>query len=482
MPINLKKVRIPHVFIFLSSIILFCSILTYLVPSGIYKRKNILIGQLEQTIIIPGSYERLEKHYSVKGLILGDKRDGKATPVSILGLFTSIPRGMNQAASLIFFVFIVGAVFSVIQTTGTINVIMYYLLEKYRKKPLMLYLGIFTLIFFAGSFMGMHAEFIPLIPLFLLISKETGRDRVFGLSLLLVASYTGWTAALTNPFNLQIAQKVAEVPIGSGMGLRILLFVVCWAISFTYVMVYGNKVKNNKAKSVMQDDPFELDEFDHLEKRRIEKKHILIITVALVLFSMILYAVQTMGWGLIEMSGGFFMVGLATILISGMPGSEAMKAFTKGLEFMIVPALIVGFARGIQVVLVEGQIVDTMLHYTAQSLEKLPTLMAAEGMLFFQTMLNFFIPSASGQALVSMPLMVPLSDLLSISRQSAVLAFILGDGFSNLVVPTNGELMATIGIAGIPFEKWIKFILPLFLILMVVAIVMLMIAILIGYQ
>ena len=197
---------------------------------------------------------------------------------------------------------------------------------------------------------------------------------------------------------------------------------------------------------------------------------------------MILYAVQTMGWGLVEMSGGFFMVGFTTILISKMPGSEAMKAFTKGLELMIVPALIVGFARGIQVVMVEGQIVDTMLHFTATTLQNLPTLMAVEGMMFFQTLLNFFIPSASGQALVSMPLMVPLSDLLNISRQTTVLAFILGDGFSNIIIPTNGELMATIGIAGVPFEKWVKFIFPLFLILMVVAIAILVVAVLIGYS
>jgi uncharacterized ion transporter superfamily protein YfcC len=146
-----------------------------------------------------------------------------------------------------------------------------------------------------------------------------------------------------------------------------------------------------------------------------------------------------------------------------------MKGFIKGLEVMLVPALIVGFARGIQVVMVEGMIIDTILFQASDMLEGRHPIVSAQGMYAFQTMLNFFIPSASGQAMVSMPLMVPLSDLLGISRQTAVLIFISGDGFSNMIIPTNGVLMASLAIAGVPFDKWVKFVWPLFLILSVVA-------------
>jgi uncharacterized ion transporter superfamily protein YfcC len=208
---------------------------------------------------------------------------------------------------------------------------------------------------------------------------------------------------------------------------------------------------------------------------------VLIALTSAILFAMILFAVQSMGWGLIEMTGGFFTVGLVTILISGMSGEESMKAFIQGLEVMIVPALIVGFARGIQVVLNEAMVIDTMLHFTAETLQKMPRLLAAEGMLVFQSLLNFLIPSASGQALVTMPLMVPLSDLLGLTRQTAVLAFTAGDGFSNIIIPTNGVLMAMLGIAGVPFEKWFRFILPLFLVLMVIAFLALMVAVQIDY-
>jgi uncharacterized ion transporter superfamily protein YfcC len=231
----------------------------------------------------------------------------------------------------------------------------------------------------------------------------------------------------------------------------------------------------------MKEDPFILSEHVDRAELSLKKKHVLIVLVAAMLFAFILYAVQKLGWGLIEMTGGFFIVGLATILISGMSGTESMNAFVKGLEIMIIPALVIGFARGIQVVMLEGQILDTILNATAKGLEQLPKILAAEGMFIFQSFLNFFIPSASGQALVSMPLMVPLADLLGLTRQTSVLAYTLGDGLSNLIVPTSGILMAMLGLAGIPYEKWVKFILPLFLATTAIGFAAMAFAVLIAY-
>jgi len=407
--------------------------------------------------------------------------EGKASPTSLLGLFTSIPKGLDQSAALIFFIFTIGAVFNLIRHTGTIHVIIYGLMRRFRNSPNILIFAIFLAISLLSTFLGMGTEFMPLIPLFMIISKECGYDRIFGLALLAVPFSLGWTVALTNPFTVQIAQKIAEVPIGSGMALRLIMFVIFLGLGFFYMMRYGKRVQKNKALSHMSDDPFLLPDDEHVGELKLEKKHVLIVITATLLFAIILYAVQTMGWGLIEMTGGFFVVGVVTILISGMTGSEAMKAFVKGLEIMIIPALVVGFARGIQVVMVEGQILDTMLNATASTLEKLPTFLAVEGMFLFQSFLNFFIPSASGQALVSMPLMVPLSDLLNISRQTTVLAFTLGDGLSNMIIPTSGVLMAMLGLAEIPYEKWVRFMLPLFLYLCALAFVILGIAVVTGY-
>jgi uncharacterized ion transporter superfamily protein YfcC len=481
MKVNFRKVSIPHVFIFLSAIILFSAILTYIVPSGQFERKTKQVGHIEQTVIIPGSYQKLDKNFSLKGFVLGENMEGKASPTSLLGLFTSIPKGMNQSAALIFFVFIIGAVFNLISHTGTINVVMFNLLVRFRTQQTLLLLSIFIFVAAINSFMGMGPMLIPLVVIFLYISKDFGYDRVFGVALFLMPMTIGWTTAITNPFTVQIAQSIAEVPIGSGMGLRIILFVACIGWGFWYLMKYGKKIKDKPHSALMKDDPFILSEEVKIEEQSITRKHILILLMSGVLFVLILYAVQTMGWGLIEMTGGFFTVGLLTILISGMSGDESMKAIVKGLEQMIIPALIVGFARGIQVVMQEGLIIDTMLFHTSNYLETLPKLLSVEGMFVFQVIMNFFIPSASGQALVSMPLMTPLSDLLGITRQTAVLAFILGDGFSNTIIPTNGVLMAILGIAGVPYEKWVKFIMRFFLYMMLVSFIVLGVAVLISY-
>lgn len=476
----LSKIKIPHVFIFLSGIILFCAVLTYIIPSGNYERTTRKIGDIEQTVVVPGTYKQIPKHFSFKGLILGEDVEGKASPTSLLGIFTSIPKGMSQSASLIFFIFTIGAVFTLIQETGTVHAIINKIMDKFSHTPILLPVLIFTTIAVGSTTLGMGAEFIPMIPIFLLISKELGYDRMYGVSLLLLAEGIGWTTGITNPFNVQIAQQIAEVPIGSGIGYRLVFFLVCYGVGLVYFLKYGKKVKNDPSKSIMKDDPFAIDT-SGIGKIKLEKKHIMIMIVALVLFSIILYAVQTMGWGLLEMSGGFLAVGVCTILIYGMTGDEAMDAFIKGLSLMIVPALIVGIARGIQVVMVEGEIIDTILNHAAGVLQEQPKWIAAQGMFVFQSTLNFFIPSASGQALVTMPLLVPLSDLLQLSRQLAVFAFMIGDGMTNIIIPTNGFLMAVLGIAGVPFEKWFKFILPIFLVLVVIGAIFLSLALYIGY-
>lgn len=476
-----SKLSIPHVFIFLSIIILFCSILTYIVPSGSFERTTEVIKNIERTILIPGTYYEIPKHYSLKGLILGDNVAGEASPTSLLGLFSSIPKGMNQAASLIFFIFIIGAVFGLIQHTGTVNVFVYTLLKKFRQSPILLTFILYSFFALVSTFLGMGGIFIPLVPILLILSKEMGFDRIFGVSILLIPQGIGWSTAITNPFTVQIAQQIAELPIGSGILLRIIMFLICFTIGFIFLMTYGKKVKNNRTKSIMPDDTFILGEENKLVDEPFSKQHFWIAFSSVILFGLILFAVQTMGWGLIEMTGGFFTVGLLTILISGMSGNEAMNAFIKGLEIMIVPALIVGFARGIQVVMQEGQIIDTLLFHTANFLTEMPKFIAVEGMYVFQTFLNFFIPSASGQAMVSMPLMVPLADLIGITRQTAVLAFTSGDGFSNMVIPTNGVLMAILGIAVVPFEKWFKFVVRLFLMFSTIAAIFLVIAVAIDY-
>jgi uncharacterized ion transporter superfamily protein YfcC len=477
----MRNFKIPHVFIFLFLIIVFCSLLTYFIPSGSYERTTKEYEDRTQTVVVPGSYKEVPKNYSVKGVLVGEEIEGKSTPISLLGVLGAIPKGLGDSAVLVFYVFIIGAVITLIQHTGTFNAFLFGLISRFRNKPKQLIFLIYMTLFTGSSFMGIGPETIALIPVFFFLSKQLGYDRLFGLGLLNIPILLGWTSGVTNPFTVQIAQIIAELPIGSGMGFRLILFVALAATGLLFLIRYGDRVKKDPSLSLMPDDRFELNEFGSFEEVKLEKKHIFILVFFVLSYASVLTAVKTVGWGLIEMSACFIGITIVITKLAGMTGDESMSAFTKGLEIMILPALVVGVARGISVVLQEGMIIDTLIHHASVFLMSMPKIVAAEGMLLFQSTLNFFIPSASGQALVSMPLLTPMSDLLGISRQTTVLAFILGDGLSNIIIPTNGVLMAMLGLAKVSFEKWFKFVLPLFLISIIIAIVFIAVAVLIGY-
>ncbi len=478
----LKKIKMPHVFALLTFVILFSSLLTYFVPSGSYQREEKTFdGGLTRTVVIPGTYTELPKHYSTKGLILEDKVEGKATPTSLLGFLTAIPRGMEGAADIIFFIFIIGGVFGILQRTGMISAVIQGLLNRFSDSGPLLTIILMLVLSIGGSTLGMAEEFIPLVPIFLIVAKEMGYDRIYGVALVIVAAEVGFAAATTNPFTVQIAQGIAEVPLGSGITFRLAFYACSLTIALIYVLRYGAKIKRDPSQSIMTGDDFSISDFK-IEKQQLTKRHVLIVFSSAVIFALILYAVQTQSWWLAEMAGGFLLMGFVAAAIAGLSVAETTKAFVKGMEEMVVAALVVGFAKGIQVVLMDSHIMDSLIYSAAGVLNHFPKLVSGMGMLVFQTTLNFFIPSGSGQAAVTMPLMAPLADVLGITRQTAVFAFTCGDGFSNMLVPTSGVLMAMLGLAKVPFEKWLRFILPLFLQLIVLAAIFLGIAVLIGYS
>lgn len=479
---SIRSLKIPHVFVLLLGVILVCSIATYFVPSGEYQREERTYGELTRTVVIPGTYATFPKHYSLKGVMIGDEAEGHATPVSLLGFLSAVPRGMEGAADIIFLIFILGGVFGILQATGTISAVLHKLLDRYAKSGPMLTIVLMTAIGIGGSTLGMGEEFIPLVPVFLIVAKKLGYDRIYGLAIVMLAADIGFASATTNPFTVNIAQGISELPLGSGLWLRLILFVVTMSITIGYVLRYGARIKADPSKSIMSGDTFELPDYDEHAKEELRPQHMWIVITCAIIFAFIIFAVQKMGWWLNEMSGGFLLMGFIAVAISRISIGDATKAFLKGLDDMVVAALVVGFAKGIQVVLVDGQIMDTVIFSAANALRDFPNFVAAAGMLVFQTTLNFFIPSGSGQAAVTMPLMAPLADVLGLTRQTAVLAFTCGDGFSNTIVPTSGILMAMLGLAGIPWQKWLRFVLPLFLILMAVSAVFLFIAVAVNYQ
>jgi uncharacterized ion transporter superfamily protein YfcC len=474
------KINLPHVFILLTGVVFACSILTYLLVSGEYQRETKQVGTLTRTIVVPGTYQELPKHISLKGIFIEDEVEGEASPVSLVGFLSSIPRGMEEAADIIFFIFIIGGVFGILQRTGTIMAFIQKLLDIFDKSSALLVIILMLVVAVGASTLGMGEEFLPLIPLFLIVSKKLGYDRIFGVGIVWLAAEVGFAAATTNPFTVQIAQGIAEVPLNSGIGFRLMFFAVTMTITVIFLFRYGTRIKKDPSKSFLPDDDFSLSEIS-FEKVKFTKEHLMVMIIGIGLFAFIIFAVQELGWWINEMAGAFFLIGILAVIISRMSLRDASEAFVNGMKEMVVAALVVGFARGVQVVLQDGEILDTIINSAANNLQDYHQFVAAGGMLVFQTTLNFFIPSGSGQAAVTMPLMAPLSDLIGITRQTAVFAFTCGDGFSNMIIPTSGILMAVLSLAKVPYVKWLKFVFPIFLICIVLSFIFLFIAVAINY-
>jgi uncharacterized ion transporter superfamily protein YfcC len=468
------------VFALLTIVVFACSLLTWVVPSGEFQRETRVVGGVERSMVVAGTYDNVAKHRSLRGVLFTEPVEGAASPVAFEGFLSAIPRGMIAAADIIFFIFIIGGVFGILQRTGTIPAVLHAVLDRLRSRWRLLTVVLMVLVGIGGSTLGMGEEFIPLVPIFLLVAREIHCDRIYGVALVYVAGAVGFAAATTNPFTVNIAQSIAGLPLNSAIGFRLAFFAACMAVTIVYMLRYGARIRNDPSASFIAGDDVEID--DSEEPPALNRAHVTTVVACGLIFVFILWAVQNMGWWLPEMAGGFILMGLVAIIVSRMPLADATRATVGGMEEMTVAALVVGFARAVTVVLEDGLILDTLVQSASLVLAQVPPIVAAEGMLVFQAVLNFFIPSGSGQAAVTMPLMAPLADVLGLTRQTAVFAFTCGDGFSNMVIPTSGILMASLGLAKVPYQRWLRFMAPLLGQLLLIAAVFMALAVVVGLQ
>lgn len=478
---KLKRPRLPHVFVLLTGLVFVVSLASYVVPSGRFDRESRFIDGTERTLVVPGTYSDIPKALSVRGVLIGGPApEGFAQPVSVRGFLSAIPRGLVESADIIFMIFIIGGSFGVLERSGTVAATVGKLLDVFGQSAPILTGAIMLALAIGGSTLGMGEEFIPLVPMFLLVSHRLGYDRLYGVALVSLSAEVGFAAATTNPFTVNIAQRIAELPLNSGVGLRVAFLTLAMIVTVAHLLRYGARIRRDPSASLVAGGA-EPPPDDQLEQPAFSRRHLLAVSVTVAIFAVLVFGIQRFGWWLNDLSGGFFLMGIAGAAICGMGVAEATQAFVKGMERMIVAALVVGFARGITVVMVDGQILDTLVGAAAAALYTVPRLLSVEGMLVFQTLLNFFIPSGSGQATVTMPLMTPLADILGLTRQTAVLAFQFGDGLSNMLIPTSGTLMAMLALARVPYATWLRFVLPLFLQLLMLAAAFLIVAVLIEY-
>ena len=456
-----RSFKVPHTLVLLFSMILLAWVLTWLLPAGSFET---VTNDHGRGVVVPGTYAVLDEQ-------------PRLAPWTV---FTVIPRALADAQGIIFFIFLIGGSLAVLRHSGAIDAGLGRILERFGKQPALL-IAVGMLAFMAGSAtIGMAEEYIPLTIILISICVALRMDTVAAVGTMVVGYCLGYGVALVNPFTVLVAQEVAELPPTSGWGYRLALFLPFFAIGFHHVWGYARRVRADATASLVYDvpdaQPPQPEAYPDLDKRR---GVILLVTLATLI--LVVWGIAAYGWYFVELGAVFTALALVVALLAGVSFDEAAKVFTRGAAEMTGTALLIGFARAIALMLEDGQVLHTIVNALATPLTHVGAELSAVGMLLIQSVLNFFIPSGSGQAYVTMPLMAPISDLVGVSRQVAVLAYQMGDGFMNMIVPTNAVLMGILGVCGIPYDRWFRFVAPLVLKLVVAGAIALVIAVLIGY-
>lgn len=457
-----KKSRVPHSYVILFSMIIIMAILTYVIPAGQFAR----IDVNGRTVVDPSSYSAVESN-----------------PATIFDVFKAVPKGLGAAQSIVFFIFIVGGSFNIITQTGAIEAGISKIAVSLKGKEKLLIPLIVFIFSIGGGTIGMAEEAIVFVPIGIALSRALGYDAIVGMAIVSLGAAVGFTSGFMNPFTVGVAQGIAEIPLFTGIGLRLIIWVASLILVIAYIYRYANKVKNNPESSIVYD--LEQEEKDHVidlsDVMELTKRHVMVLLVFVLGMAMLIFGVFKFGWYITEIAAIFIAMGIIAGLVGGMDVNEIAKQFILGAKEMTTGAIVVGVARGMLVIMESGLILDSIVNGLASAITMLPKSISAVGMLIVQSLINFFIPSGSGQAATTMPIMTPLADVIGLTRQTAVLAYQFGDGISNSIIPTSGVLLANLSVAKIKYDSWVKFVWPLMLIWTLMAAAFMVIATAINY-
>lgn len=444
------KIRsFPNALTIVVTVIFFAGILTYIIPKGQYQRVN--DPNTKREIVVPGSYKTV-----------------KAENLSPLQILVCIPKGIINGGEVVMLIFLVGGCFFIVEKTGALKAGVASLTSKMKGKEEFALVLISFLFALGGATEGLQEEIIPLIPVLLVLTRNLGYPPMVTIAISYGSAVIGATFSPVNPFGVVIAQKIADVPFLSASSFRILVFVIAFALWMIMVIRYANK---NRIKKQAED----VSSFSILSY-----KHIIILLLVMAAFVLLIYGMLTLGWGFNEISAEFFAVGILIGLLGGLGVNGTFSAYSEGLKEMTFAAMIVGLTYGISLVLKEGLIMDSIIYGLFTPLQHVPSTLSAFGMMGSQAALHIALPSYSGQAVLTIPILAPLSDLIGLSRNVCVMAFQYGAILMDMIIPTNGALMAMIALAGISYDKWLGFVLKKLLVIFLFCAITLFIAISIG--
>lgn len=462
------KFRVPNTYLLIFSLLIIIAALTWIIPGGKYDRM-IVDGR---EVVVQNSFKYVQND-----------------PQGLFAIFIAPLKGFVEAAMIIGFVLIVGGAFNVLAKTDAINSLINKLAKAHSKSKLLqkLFIPVLLLMFsLGGATFGMNEEIIPFVLIIVPICLALGYDSIVGVAIPLVGAHIGFASAFLNPFNVGIAQGIAEVPLFSGIGYRVISWAISTSVAILFLLWYVKKLSKNPKISPMWKEDEERRKNEHFEviynnNNHFSLKHKAVLATFVLSLIMLVVGVVELHWFIEEIAAMFFIMGIVVGIIGGLKSEAIIKAFIEGAKDLVGTAFIIALARATLVISRDGQIIDTILYGLSPFIQSSSPIFASQKMFVVQAIINFFVHSGSGQAALTMPIMSPLADLAGVSRQTAILAFQFGE-YTNIIIPTSAVTMGALSMARIPWEKWAKWALPLMITLFILGFLLLVPPNLIGWH
>jgi uncharacterized ion transporter superfamily protein YfcC len=449
--------------IILLGILMLAMCMTYFIDSGRYERNG--------KTVIPNTYAVIDKDISLDSVFIQKQAENSniSHPVSLSGVLMSIPEGLERGAGLIFMVLIIGGLFGILTKAGTIDLGLERLLSLVNGNIYLLVITLMIVLSAGSTFLGLASEYLLIIPLMVAMAKRLGMSQMIGFAIVCVSVKAGYISSVTNPLPLTIAQPLLGLQIFSGANIRFLFYLVFLSVGIGFVLLMINKSGfNHEVKIAFTAD-------------KLPVRHTVLLSILAIGIGLLVYASNQWHWGHHALSAYYIGLSILLAFISGLGANGSANAFVSGMKKVLMASFLIGVATAVAVTLEKGMILDTIVYSLMLIIDDSGATVSAIGMFFSQLLLDFLIPSTSGQAAVSMPILGPIGQLAGVPSQTTVLAFLFGNGITNMLTPTSGTLLAYLATAKVSWTQWAKFIFPLWVAYIVIAMILLAISVSIEF-
>ena len=452
----MSRFKLPNTYVIIAAIIILSAVMTWFVPGGQYVKAEDGSLTYEAVDSVPQTWQ----------------------------VFTAIYHGFVKQAGIIIFILVVGGAFWLLNATGAVEAGIKRFIVRIGNRDILVLVALTILFSLAGAVFGMSEETIPFVGIVVPLAISMGYDAFMGMLVVYVASNVGFSSAFLNPFTVGIAQGMADLPLFSGMGYRLFCWALLTLLLVVFVVIYARTLRQAQDPKPFGEpaeppvgepaEPPALRQAQGPEVEPLTRRQTWILIVLLLTVVALIVGVTCFEWYMPEITGLFLAMGIICAIIAGFDSDRTVKELMTGAKDILSAALVVGFASGIIVILQDGKVVDSVLHAMQEGLEGGGKLGSLSAMYGIQSVINFIIPSATAKAAITIPIMAPFADMTGVSRQAMVLAFQFGDGFTNMITPTSGVLVAALAMARIPYSKWVRWIWKMVLALLVIGLLLLL--------